>query len=58
MEARLEMWLSQERSWQIVRPRSLDEKEFFQRIVEKVDGGMRGAAEGGGGANGPFGETK
>ena len=32
------MWLSQERSWQIVRPRSLN-KDFFKRIVEKVDGG-------------------
>ena len=36
----------------------LERKDFFQKIVEKVDGGMRGAAEGGGGANGPFGETK
>ena len=30
----------------------LKRKDFFQRIVEKVDGGS-----GGGGLNGPFGKT-
>ena len=32
----MEMWLSQEISRQIVRRR----KDFFKRIVEKVDGGV------------------
>ena len=38
LEARLKMWLSQERSWQIVRPRSLSERTS-RGFFEKVDGG-------------------
>ena len=35
LKARLEMWLSQERSWQIVRPRRLNERISFRGLLRK-----------------------
>ena len=35
LEARFEMWLSQERSWQIVRPRSLKERTSSRGLLRK-----------------------
>ena len=40
VEARLEMRLSQERSWQVVRPRSLNERASSRGLLRKSIGGF------------------
>jgi len=49
----LEMWLSQERSWQIVRPRSLNERTSSRGLLMK----SVGVGVGDGVPDGPFRET-
>ena len=41
MEASLEMWLSQERSWQMVRPKSLNERTSRGFYINDLDSGVK-----------------